>query len=220
MARIGSRSVNENGQSDGSVSGVSSENTIDPRNIVYTEAGSIEGTAGSAEAGTVEPVKRRGRPPGSKNGTTGGRQTSKAVPVDVNSLTFSLTGIHALLAAGLGAPELLMSEDDGKIIGSAAAAVARHYDLQASQKAIDWGNLVVALGAFYGPRIIAIRARRKQERSTKTNRAPVVEAQMAGAPVSARPGTVKPNGAGLATHTPTEVEKMQLLNETVAPMFQ
>jgi hypothetical protein len=219
VARIGARNIEQGDGIASAVSGVTAENTIDPRNIVYTENGNIEPAEGTAETATVEPVRKRGRPAGSKNGTS---KTNKAIPVDVNSITFSLTGIHALLAAGLSAPELMMTEDEGKIIGNAAAAVARHYDLQASQKAIDWGNLCVALSAFYGPRVMAISVRRKQERAEKRQQQqPGVVAQ----PVSAaRPpggnGAAKPTGAPLRTHTPSEAEKVALLNETVTPMFQ
>lgn len=221
MARIGARNRPENNDANGNgglpVNDIGG-NVINPQNIVYTDAGSIEGADGTPETGTVEPVRRRGRPPGSKNGTA--KATGKTVPVDVNSITFSLTGIHALLAAGLSSPELMMTEDEGKVIGTAAAAVARHYDLQASQKAIDWGNLVVALGAFYGPRIVAIRMRRKSERNERRAANAGVPVQQASAPVQRQTSAAaRPSGVPLRTHTPSDDEKAAMLNETVTPMF-
>src|SRR5271165_4658290 len=201
MARIGARTGQESNEPVGASDGFTGETVVNPRNIVYTEQGSIEPVEGSAETSTVEPARRRGRPVGSKNKSS---QGTKAIPLDVNSVTFSLTGIHALLAAGLSSPELIMSESEAKIIASNAAAVMRHYDLQASQKAIDWGNLVVALGAFYGPRFISIGVRKRAEARERRHQNPGVRVA---SPVPSPPSSAaraanpleRPNGAPLQT---------------------
>lgn len=87
--------------------------------------------------------------------------------LDVNSIQFALTGIHALLAAGLHAPELELSEAEAETVSKSIVAVSRHYDLQQTQKATDWGNLVVSLGVVYGGRIIRISARTSAEKKAK-----------------------------------------------------
>src|SRR6202034_3860463 len=42
-------------------------------------------------------------------------------------------------------------------------AVTRHYNIQASAKAIDWGNLIVALGSVYAPKVVAMGMRKSKE---------------------------------------------------------
>lgn len=87
--------------------------------------------------------------------------------IDVNSVQFALTGIHALLAAGMHAPELELSETEAETVAKNIVAVTRHYDLQQTQKATDWGNLVVSLGVVYGGRIIRISARTRSEKAAR-----------------------------------------------------
>jgi hypothetical protein len=91
----------------------------------------------------------------------------KAGSLDVNSVQFALTGIHALLAAGMSAPELELTPTEAETVAKNIVAVARHYDLQQTAKATDWGNLIVALGVVYGGRFIRISARKKAEALAK-----------------------------------------------------
>lgn len=138
------------------------------------------------------------------------KPTSKVAKgsIDVNSVQFALTGIHALLAAGMAAPELELSETEAETVAKNIVAVTRHYDLQQTAKATDWGNLVVSLGVVYGGRLIRISARRKVEKAARRgatapgtgfNPAPVNHAPQqpqvrepprpAPAPVASRPRT-------------------------------
>lgn len=72
-----------------------------------------------------------------------------------------------MLAAISKTPELALSENESEQLASAAAGVARHYNISASQKALDWGNFALVLGVMYGPRFVMITQRHKDERQEK-----------------------------------------------------
>lgn len=59
------------------------------------------------------------------------------------------------------APELQLSEPEAKAYAEAIRAVARHYDIGASAKALDIFNLCTTMGSIYGIRLMAITARKK-----------------------------------------------------------
>lgn len=65
------------------------------------------------------------------------------------------------MALALQAPELQISEEESAQYAKAIAAVARHYDLGASAKALDWTNLLTTMGSIYGVRAMALVARRR-----------------------------------------------------------
>jgi hypothetical protein len=153
------------------------------------------------------------------------RAEKKGSPLSVNSVEFALSGIHALLAAGLAAPELALQEAEAKIVAENIVAVARHYDLQATAKATDWGNLIVSLGVVYGGRIVAITARKSAEAKARRGHGnPVLQT---GAAPPARDGRVTvqhpiaagvPGGAMPGTRPKTRADDA-LLNEVEAAMF-
>lgn len=63
-----------------------------------------------------------------------------------------------------GTPELALAEEEAQRLANASAKVAAHYDgLKVAQKYIDISALIAAAGSIYGPRVIAIYARKKQE---------------------------------------------------------
>lgn len=105
---------------------------------------------------TGKPAAAKARPNLAKGGS-----------LDVNSVQFALTGIHSLLAVGFGAAELELSETEAETVSKNIVAVARHYDLQQTAKATDWGNLVVSLGVVYGGRLIRISARTSAEKKAR-----------------------------------------------------
>jgi hypothetical protein len=68
-----------------------------------------------------------------------------------------------MLAAMMNAPALGISQQEANAVASAAANVARHYDLgSTSQQTADWCQLALALGVVYGPRIMAMMPERKK----------------------------------------------------------
>jgi hypothetical protein len=76
-------------------------------------------------------------------------------------------GLHTL-AGQLIAPELEITEDEGKAFMDGAKNVMRHYSVTATQKTIDWIAFMGTCGSIYGTRAVAIAMRRKQERKGKT----------------------------------------------------
>src|SRR5271165_240215 len=206
MARIGARSPTEVGATDHGTQGDTGENVIDPRQIIFTEEGGAAGPGGDDSGAEPGPGtgKKKGRPVGSVN-----KQKDKTLSVD--GIVFSLTGIHALLAAALQAPELVLSQQE-------AEYVAKSYT------AVDIGNLVVTIGIVYGSRLVSIGARRKAARDAKRAGTPAVVVQPApAAPPRAATGqpTVRaggPNGAAPLTRPKSEADNA-MLDEIPIPMF-
>jgi hypothetical protein len=131
--------------------------TIDPASITGDNgSGSGDNGSGGSAAGGDAP-KRRGRRPGT---TTKGKQAA----LDVNGLESLLYSVHGMLAGITKTEELMLDHSEAKSLAEATANVARHYDVSVSAKALDWSNLVMALGMVYGTRLVAIRARRGAER--------------------------------------------------------
>ncbi len=131
-------------------------------------------TASASSGGTGGKRVRRTRAELEAAGYYDGKETSKARPIpvatakkgslDVNSIQFALSGIHALLAVGLSSPELNLSDAEAETVAKNIVAVGRHYDLQQTAKATDWGNLVVSLGVVYGGRFMSIGMRQSAEK--------------------------------------------------------
>jgi hypothetical protein len=90
--------------------------------------------------------------------------------LDVNSVQFALTGIHAALASMAAAPEWRLDADESKTMADAVVAVSRHFDLQASAYAIDLGNFAVTFSIIYGGKIARTVARKRAEREANPQR--------------------------------------------------
>jgi hypothetical protein len=96
----------------------------------------------------------RGRPRGSKN--------KSAVQGSLTSLLFSL---HTMGAVLLKTPELEISEQEAKKLNDGITDVARYYtDAELPPKVQAWLNLLMVAGTVYGPRVIAIKIRSKNNR--------------------------------------------------------
>lgn len=218
---------------------------VDPSEISAARAAEFGNDSGNSSRGPGESRSERakrawetrranGNAPAVKTDAKSGGSTGKKThaPLSANSIEFALTGIHALLAAGLSAPELVLQEAEAKVIAENVVAVARHYDLQASAKATDWGNLVVSLGVVYGGRVVAITVRKTAEIKSKRNspepilspKAPIQSPMNA---VTKPPENVtihhpnaagQPNGANPPTRPKTR-EDDKFLNEIEPAMF-
>ena len=70
---------------------------------------------------------------------------------------------HAMLAAMVKVPELAIDPAEAQSLAKAAANVARHYDLGASQKTLDWISLGTVIASIYGPRAIAMFLAEKKQ---------------------------------------------------------
>lgn len=97
-----------------------------------------------------------------RRGSGGGspRAASKAVPPSVGAIEGILYSIHAMLAVGLQAPELALSEPEAHTLAKAVAEVQAHYPNSIFSPAVAaWVSLGMVAGSVYIPRVINIRAR-------------------------------------------------------------
>lgn len=148
--------VGDNGSSGPSLKSADGLTIIDP-----AELGDSGSGGGSDGDNSGQPVrKRRGRPAGS-------RTRKKAPALDINGVESILISAHTILASFTKTPELALDKEEAKQVATAVANVSRHYDVQASEKAMDWTNLFMALGMVYGTRLYAIRAKRSQIAASK-----------------------------------------------------
>lgn len=65
--------------------------------------------------------------------------------------------MHAILAH-FGGPHWLLDDKDAKTYAAAVQNVARHYDIRAAQKTVDWLNLLGMIAFVEGTRVVAGRA--------------------------------------------------------------
>lgn len=136
---------------------------------------------GNPDAGTVDPAqiasvaapRKRGRPKGSKARTGAKAEKEKLAvtepeiePPDVPSTVVAqigaaLAGIHQMLAIGLQAPEMALSEGEAQALAEAIANVGRYYvAVRTSNRMAAWGALLMTVGVIYVPRAMMIARRR------------------------------------------------------------
>lgn len=101
-----------------------------------------------------------------------------------------MTG-HAMLAGIVKAPELELDESEAGQLAVALSTVNAFYHVEVAEKTMAWVSLAMVAGTVYGSRLVAIGARRREERGATrarpVNAAPV---QPVATPVS--PGTAAP----------------------------
>lgn len=76
------------------------------------------------------------------------------------------------MSLALSAPEMELTEAEAEQYAKSVGTVARHYDMGASAKTLDWFNLLTTMGAIYGVRVMQIANRRKDERAGRRTAAP------------------------------------------------
>lgn len=143
-----------NGNGDDPGNGGAREYVIDPA--------AVSGTADNGDGGTGEPVKRRrGRKPGSRN-------SKASVPVNIDAVSALLYSTHTLLSVVTGNDVFKLEQQEADELSKAYAGVARHYPtLQQSEKMIDWGHLISALGMIYGTRVFALRQQWRAQKAAQ-----------------------------------------------------
>ena len=125
--------------------------TIDPATIT-----------GETDGG--EPVKRRGRPKGSRN-SPGGKQSTKETSSDLTTLLYT---IHLVLSKSLKIEELELDEEESKQLGTALARVQREFGVGViPPKAMALINLATVAGSIYVPRVIAYSNNHKKPDKSK-----------------------------------------------------
>jgi hypothetical protein len=135
-------------------------------------------------AGTAEPAepparKRKqrsdaGKPRGSRSGgsgsTSAGRAKGKgkaASSLDLSALDGLLIGAHALLAGFTKEDIWKLEQEEAHRFSGALENVARHYDIQTSQKTVDWIALAMVAGGIYGTRVYAISVKKSMAKKAQ-----------------------------------------------------
>ncbi len=130
------------------------EIVIDPAAASAERRGDNSDGPGAAKRG-------RGRPAGSGKKEKPETQARPEISgkLDLDSLNFTLFYAHALLAKATKTPELELDETEAKTLAQSAMNVMNHYNIKASQKAIDWGNFLLTAGIIYGGKLHAVSER-------------------------------------------------------------
>lgn len=129
--------------------------TIDPEQLDEFIANG--GSGDSADSGTR---KRRGRKPGSKN-----RTNSKKAEITLEPL---LMMAHTWASVLLKTPELALEQNEAKQLSDAYSVFCEHHEVPViSPKRMSEINMVAAICMVYGPRVIAARNRKREERKVK-----------------------------------------------------
>ena len=123
--------------------------------------GGAGGDSGRGNDTAEQPARRRGRKPGSRNAS------GKTPPLDINGVEAILFSAHSILASIVKTPEIALEQVEARQMAEAIANVSRHYDIAATQKTLDWANLIMAAGMIYGTRLYAIRAKRVANKPAK-----------------------------------------------------
>ena len=160
-----------NGGGEGADISASANGSIFPSGAILIDPSAIGEDSGSNASGsgnaTGEPVrKRRGRKPGSVN------KKSNA-PLDVNGLEAILLSAHAMLAGLTQTEAMKIDQEESHQLAVGISNVARHYDVGATEKTLDWCNLFMALGVVYGPRLMLMRINRKPKPKPEQQPVPV-----------------------------------------------
>jgi hypothetical protein len=121
------------------------------------------------------------------------------------------------------APEWQLDASESETLSNAIVAVSKHYDMQASAKAIDLGNLCVTFSIIYGGKFARTIARKRAEAAAnpRSSRPVTVNAPATASAPQHRPATTvvhhpvaagRPNGAGPVVRAKTE-QDLAMLNE-------
>jgi hypothetical protein len=136
------------------------------------------------ETDTVEPVvRRRGRPPGSKNKPKEAGETNatsrdtdtveaprkrkrKPKQADIDFMAQRLIGLHSMLASFTGTPEFQLSDIEAKMLAESGLQVQREFDIEVGGKWAVLATFVGVAGVVYVPRFKAMKDRAKQRRAS------------------------------------------------------
>lgn len=180
---------------DGSgVAGANAGNPIDPDGAIGEgfnagndgNGGSDSGNDGSA--GSVQP-KRRGRPPGSRNKSSGSGGTGKTkVSSSVTGIEKTLVSLHLIAATLSGVPEIALEDAEASAIAEGIANVNEHYSIPG----IDEGpaSIVMLVGtllAVYGKRWLILRNKKAKPAKRSAETAPD-ESNVSQFPLASSPG--------------------------------
>lgn len=149
----------------------------------YRDIDSGSGDAGDIDIGTLAPgtAPAAGPEPGRtkrkytrRNGSAPGPAPGKnqKVALDLSSITGLFVGLHVVIAEASKTPEIAINMQEGDHIMRAAQNVMRHYNVQSTQKTLDWISLVGACSMVYVPRIVTIAANKRAREAVNINPRP------------------------------------------------
>jgi hypothetical protein len=136
--------------------------TIEPTETFTDPAAAV--SDGGGVGGEPGQKRGRGRP---RTKPAGQKETPRAIGAE--GVAAILVTVHAALVAVTKLPELEISEEEASKLARASVAVAKLYDVRASEKALAWANLLGIAGSIYVTRVLAISARVTLERSVIKN---------------------------------------------------
>ncbi len=144
--------------------------TLDPTDL---GPGDPDGSGASPTGTDSSPdqPRKRGRKPGSKNGT----KKEKIDSASVTGIEKILFSVHLALAAATRTPELALDESEARELAKAAAEVQSHYETVIDPKILAWAQLVMVAGSIYAPRMIAAKMRLNRERAEQRAKSNVVQ---------------------------------------------
>jgi hypothetical protein len=121
-----------------------------------------------------------------------------------------IQGAHVLIAMRRNEPHWLLTDQDAKTYGTALANVARHFEISATQKMLDFSALFICACNMETPRVYASvqarRARRERDQKPPPPSAQVFQFRQPGPPPPAAPSTpgpeqAQPDGVGVEGFT-------------------
>lgn len=87
-----------------------------------------------------------------------------------------------ILAGVLKSPGLILTEAEAHQLAEATANVSRHYNVQATQKTLDWINFCTCVTLIYGTRVMAASKRKKEEAEANPKPGKVIFGSFPGGP--------------------------------------
>ena len=134
----------------------------------HSGGGSDSGSGtGDAPFGYTKSGRKRNRPVGSGKRAPSRSQKSLSVAPNVEALTGVLFNVHLALAHIAKTPELVIDPKEAKMLADASAALMSEYGAEIDPRAFAWGNFIAATGAVYGPRVLAVMARKHEEKAKR-----------------------------------------------------
>lgn len=111
-------------------------------------------------------TRKRGRR--ANNSANSGNKKAQ-VSSSIDALTRALLIVHLGIASATKTPEMALDEEEGKLLAEATANVLAEFDIRPDPKLQAVIGLITAAGVVYGPRVVMIRARWKEEALAKNN---------------------------------------------------
>lgn len=161
----------DSGGSDSGGDGDSSGGSADPAAILGTAAGTggsgnDDGYIRGDDGSILYDVRGRARKRRKSRGTGGrGKAAGKKVPVDALAQLLALA--HGTLALLTKTPELEITENESRMLANPLSDVLVLYDVVPPPELLVAMQIMHAASYVYGPRIVMIRNRLKEEREAR-----------------------------------------------------